>query len=92
MLQVTDHAGKVTFEALDSKAVEARKKAVLEAYEKAEKARQESGKDEPKLAKPAFSVLKDAISGKDAKEKAEAEAARHKEEHERKLKEKGGGT
>lgn len=81
MVQVTDLAGKVTFEALDAKALEARKKALNEAYEKALK---EAGDSGPKPTKPVVTVLKSGITGK---AKAEAEAARCKAEYEKKLKE-----
>jgi hypothetical protein len=75
-------AGKVTFEALDTKALEARKKALDEAYAKALK---EAGDSAPKPTKPVVTVLKDCITDK---AKAEAEAARCKAEYEKKLKEK----
>ncbi len=79
MVQVTDLAGKVTFEALDTKALDARRKALDEAYAKALK-------DEaaPKPTKPVVCVLKEGITDK---AKAEAEAARCKAEYEKKLKE-----
>ena len=83
MLQVTDLAGKVTFEVWDAKAVEARKKALNEAYEKAVKAA-EADASAPKPSKPVVAVLKDGIADK---AKAEAEAARCKEEYEKKQKE-----
>ncbi len=82
MVQVTDLAGKVTFEALDGKALEARKKALAEAYEKALK---EAGDNGAKPTKPIVCVLKSGIADKAA---ADAEAARLKEEYEKKLKEK----
>jgi len=78
-------AGKVTFEVLDAKALEARKKALDEAYEKACKEAAEGSKP----AKPIVTVLKSGITDK---AKAEAEAARCKEEYEKKLKEKQGAT
>lgn len=81
-MQVTDLAGKVTFEALDAKALEARKKALDEAYAKAIK---EAGDSGTKPTKPVVTVLKSGIADKAA---ADAEAARLKEEYEKKLKEK----
>jgi hypothetical protein len=80
VVQVTDLAGKVTFEALDTKALDARTKALDEAYAKAVK--EES---DPKPTKPVVTVLKSGIADKAA---AEAEATRLKEEYEKKLKEK----
>ena len=86
-MQVTDLAGKVTFEALDTKALEARKTSLTEAYDKAVKAAADDA-SAPKPTKPVVAVLKDGITGSDAKTKAEAEAARCKAEYEKKLKEK----
>ena len=86
MVQVTDLAGKVTFEALDAKALDARKKALDEAYAKALK---EAGDDAPKPTKPVVTVLKSGIADKAA---AEAEAARCKAAYEKKLKEKQAAT
>ncbi len=82
MVQVTDLAGKVTFEALDKKALDARRKALDEAYAKALK---EAGDSAPKPPKPVVTVLKEGIANKAT---AEAEAARCKAAYEKKLKEK----
>ena len=79
MVQVTDLAGKVTFEALDTKALDARKKALDEAYAKALK-----DESDPKPTKPVVTVLKSGIASKAA---AEAEATRCKAAYEKKLKE-----
>ena len=84
MVQVTDLAGKVTFEALDTKALDARKRALTEAYDKAIK--EEST---PKPTQPVVTVLKSGIADKAA---AEAEAARCKAQYEKKLKEKEAAT
>ena len=83
-MQVTDLAGKVTFEALDTKALEARKMSLNEAYDKAVKAAADDD-SAPKPTKPIVTVLKSGIADKAT---AEAQAARCKAEYEKKLKEK----
>lgn len=76
----------MTFEALDKKALETRKKAINEAYAKACK---DAGENAAKPPKPIVTVLKEGIADK---AKAEAEAARLKEEYEKKQKEKAAAT
>lgn len=82
-MKVTDLAGKVTFEALDTKALEARKTSLNDAYDKAVKAAADDA-SAPKPTKPVVTVLKSGIADKAT---AEAEAARCKAEYEKKLKE-----
>jgi hypothetical protein len=90
VVKIVDESGKVSFEAIESKELEKRKKAADDAYAKAERAWQEAVKTDPSTPKPVrvtFSVIQSGITGSDAKAKAEAAAARCKEEFEKKQKE-----
>ena len=95
MVKIVDAAGKVTFEAIESKELLRRQKAADEAYAKVEKAWQEAVKADPTAPKPArmtFTVIQSGITGSDAKQKAEAAATRCREEFEKKQKEAAAKT